>query len=151
MIPTQAVIEQQANALVSLLGIPGLLGSPASMKVGLAKAAFVPTPARVFADMVEATFPGYAAKAIANSAPTVYIDAQTGYLTIHINEPVGGFVWESNDVPLEPETIYGFYLYEGVDVLLGTELLPSPITITGTNQGIAIPDVRFRFRSDSPF
>jgi len=128
------------------------LASATAMHLHLAAAPFTPSLDLVLGSLTEATFTGGADKNAGTGAQTVLFDVSTGFEMIQILEPVGGWTWLCTVTPGAPETIYGWYLTDTADaVLLGSGLLPDPVTIEAAGQGLTIPRVTLSFPESSPF
>jgi len=123
-----------------------------ALHMHLAAQNFVPGLDLDLGTLVEATFPGYAALDVGLGNQPIFYDALSNLLTIRLLEPVGGWNWVSTGVPGVPETIYGLYLTDNADAILyGSQLLPDPVTISTTGQGVGVGDVTLQFLLTSPF
>lgn len=100
---------------------------------------FQPIPSSVLADFTEATFDGYAAKAIANA--TGFRDPATGDLDVQ--GEVASEAYIAGAAIAGPQTVYGWYITLAI---LGTEWiaagrLDEPITVAAENDGVVLPDL----------
>jgi len=144
---------------VTLNAIPELLAADTAtfaavtaMHVHLVAQAFTPAPALVDATTLTlATFTGSAAKVAGTGTQQVFLDTQTGLLTLQVIEPVGGWTWECTATPGVPETIYGWILTDTADAeILGCALLAAPVEINSAGQGITVDRVRLAFSNNNP-
>lgn len=100
---------------------------------------FQPIPSTVLADFTEATFDGYAAKAIVNAAG--FRDPATGDL--EVNGSVADEVFLAGAAIAGPQTIFGWYITLAI---LGTEWIAAgrldvPITVAAEGDGVVLPDI----------
>jgi hypothetical protein len=149
MTPTNEILQ----ALVDLLAADtATLGSVTAMKVHLVAANFTPDPELTIGDLTLATFTGSAAKLAGTGTQQVFSDPVTGYRTIQILEPAGGWTWECTATPGAPETIYGVALTDnaGTD-LYSTMLFNSPITISLIGQAVVVANLQFQFPPTVPY
>jgi len=99
----------------------------------------------VLADLTKATFDGYADKAAGASPFAVGIDPVTGDQIITINEPAGGWRWETTGVTNLPQTIYGFALANAaVNLIHGAQLLDNPVPLSASGEEVNLGSVTFR-------
>lgn len=120
------------------------LGAAVALGVHLAKAAFVPALALTVASITQADFDGYAALAAGAAPQQSFVDPVTGGLIVQLNEPAGGWHWQTTGTTSLPMTIYGAYVTDGPGTTLwGSALLASPVTLTASGQGVDVPNVRF--------
>jgi len=128
------------------------LASIAAMHVHLAQAAFVPGLDLSLASLVEATFTGGADLNVGTGTQQVMFDVPTGFQIITLLEPAGGWTWECTVAPSPAQTIYGWYVTDNADaVLIGSGLLPAPVTISQVGHGLTIPRITLSFPETSPF
>jgi len=101
-----------------------------------------PTENTVIGDLTEATFDGYA-RLDAEAPPMASaLDPTTGDQRVTVNEPAGGWRWETSGLTDLPQTIYGFALISG-GVLRGIEMLPVPLVLEEADQEVNLGTVRF--------
>jgi len=101
-----------------------------------------PTENTVIGDLTEATFDGYA-RLDAEAPPMASgIDPLTGDQRVTVNEPAGGWRWETSGVTDLPQTIYGFAVVSG-GVSRGIELLAEPIVLEEADQEVNLGSVMF--------
>jgi len=150
VIPTTAVFNQTQ----ALLAADATTLAPATDAnvIALIIANFVPSKSLLPADLELATFTGSTPKAIGTGAQTVFTDPLTGNRVIQMKEPVGGLTFVCTADPTLPETVFGFGLFnDDLSVLLGTELLPNPVPISLSGDGVVIPKAWFEFLPNSPY
>ena|SRR5258708_36292440 len=141
MFPTQAIIDQLAALLAA---DATTIDNAVLCKVALVKAPFTPGPFLLPADLTLSDFGGSTPKALGAVPGPLFKDPTTGQWIIQLDEPAGGWHWQTTGAALLPQTVYGFALFNnGLTILYGTELLPTPIVLTGFPQGFDVPDVRF--------
>lgn len=140
------------NAMTSLIAADtATLANASAMKVRLVAAAFSPALDLDISTLTYATFTGSTAKAAGTGAQQVFVDPTVGGRTVQILEPAGGWTWLCTVDPGSPETIYGFVLTDNAGTgLLGSALLPAPITISASGQGITLPNIRFLMPASAP-
>ncbi len=112
--------------------------APASAnKIALINAPFVPTENLLLAGISLATFTGSAPKAGAAGTQGTGVNPATGDQVITNLAPVGGWRFVCTVAPVSAETIYGFALVDNAAAnLLGTQLLPSPVSIANIGDEI---------------
>jgi len=141
MLGTQALV----NRLGILLGADTVsLAEPTTfVKVHLAKEAFTPSLALDVADLTEADFTGYAAKAASDAATQVFFDPETSEQIMQVKEPAGGWHWVTGGGFVGPQTIYGYYLTDTAGTTLwASELLETPVVLNTAGQGVDVDQVR---------
>jgi hypothetical protein len=149
MVPS-TFIQNQISKL--LANDTASLAAATAMKVHLANAPFTPAHDMLPSSMSEATFPGYAAKAVTIGPQASYIDATTGLVIVELEAPIGGWSFLSTTAPTTPETIYGYYVMDNAGAqIMGTALLDVPVTISSANQGFDLGEIKFSFSNNSPF
>lgn len=147
MIPVNALLASMATRLANDAAI---LADPAFVKIALVKAAFNPIPTLVIGDLTFADFTGSAPKATTVAVAQTFLDPQTGEQIIQINEPVGGWHWQTTNLVNLPQTIFGYALTDPAGaVLWATALLPAPIALNAVAQGVDIPQARFRLSASA--
>lgn len=120
-------------AAINLATDTTTLNAAGATKIILLKAPFTPSESMVLADVVEATFPGYAAISCVAGGPLVTQDPLTGDMIMTFRVPAGGWRWVTDGLVDPPQTIYGFAVVNSDDnFLMGAQVLPVPITLTGT-------------------
>lgn len=98
-----------------------------------------PSELMVMADIDEATFDGYAALEVGLNAQPEALDPSNADSIIDLIPPVTGFRWETTGLTNLPQTIYGFALCnQAKTILFAAQLLPAPVTLTGTNQRVDV-------------
>lgn len=139
-----------SNFLLNRLGtlLSGDTGSIASAtlasKVHLASAAFTPGPGLTIASFTEATFPGYAALVGGTGAQQLFTDPLTGFQSVQLLAPAGGWHWATTSSTGLPQTIYGTYVTDnGTTNLFGSALFPTPFILNATGQGVDAPVQRW--------
>lgn len=139
--PGQALI----NRIQTLLAADtGSLAAAAALKVHLAQAAFVPSLGLTIASLTEATFTGSTALLATIGSALAYTDPLTGNLICELSPPVGGWHWQATNAVGLPQTIYGWWVTDNGNAnLWGSRLLPTPVTLSASGQGLDIPVVNF--------
>lgn len=141
MLPVKAVRLQLGELLAA--DATTLAPAMSANKIALVQSAFVPSETLVIGDLTLATFDGSTAKAGATGTQQVGNSPATGDQIITITEPIGGWRWETTGVTNLPQTIYGFALIDNAGaVLLGTALLPTPLTLQEAGQEINLGAVQ---------
>jgi hypothetical protein len=144
MTPGQTLINRMVNLLAS--DATTLAPAANAVKVHLASAAFVPSPALIVGNFTEATFVGYAALLAGLNAQQVFFDPSTGNQIIQLIDPAGGWHWQTTGAAGLPQTIYGWYVTDnGVATVYGSQLLSAPLTLTVSGQGVDVSFVRLTF------
>jgi len=145
MLATQVLIDRVATLLAADTTTLAQVGL---VNVHLAKEPFTPGPDLVLGDLVEADFDGYGALAVDSAAAQVFVDPITGDQVIQLDEPAGGWTWETTGVTNLPQTIHGAYLTNSANnVVYGAELLDEQPELNASGQGFSLPYVRFRVGS----
>jgi len=140
MLPTRDVRTQLGELLAA---DTTTLAPAAANKIALISAPFSPNEDLEFADLTLATFTGSTPKAGAAGTQQVGIDPATGEQVITNLAPAGGWRWECTAAPTPPQSIYGFALVDNaVAVLLATEALATPVTITNVGDFIDLGAVK---------
>lgn len=148
MQPTRALWRSGADLMAA---DTTKLAAATAMHAHLAAAPFTPNLDMVLGDFTEATFTGSAALSLGTGTQPIFYDAETGLLTINLEDPAGGYVWTCTVTPGAPETIYGIYLTDNADaVLLGAEAFANPQIIAEAGQGISHGSLQLQFSFDSP-
>jgi hypothetical protein len=146
--PPNALLDQIAKLIAA---DATTLGSATALKLHLAMANFTPSPALLLAGLTEATFAGYAAINLVTGTQLEYVDGVSGLRTVELKAPAGGLNFTVTGAANLPQTIYGYYVTDnGVTVLYGSALFPSPINLTVVGQGFDVPPLRFAFSNSSP-
>jgi hypothetical protein len=133
------------DAMTALLAADtASLGAATALHVHLIAAPFSPNVLTDFTALTEATFTGSAAMAAGTGTQQVFVDPLTGLRTIQLLEPAGGWTWLCTVTPGATETIYGFCVTNTANaVTWGSALLPTPVPISASGQGIHIPFLTF--------
>lgn len=136
--------------LGELLGADATYLAPiAGNKIALVIAAFVPEENLVIGDLTLAAFTGSTPKVLGAGTQNVGIDPTTGEQVITMKDPAGGLIWECSAAPVTPEVVYGIAMIDDAEaVLLGTELLSTPITITDVSDQVLVGSVQMRLTSE---
>ena len=120
------------------------LAPAAALKCHLVKEPFDLDPDLVVADLTFATFPGYAALALATGAGDVYTDPLTGLQTLLLPDPEGGYLWVATGATDPVQTIYGYALTDnGGTALYGVGVLPAPVQIRNAGDGVNLGSLTF--------
>jgi hypothetical protein len=140
--PTNVLLDRMA----ALLAADATTLAPAALNVHvhLAMAPFTPGPTLTVASFTEAAFTGYAALNAGTGGQQSFADPGTGNRVIQLLEPAGGWHWATTAGAGLPITIYGYYVTDNANaVLYGSALLPTPVTLAATAQGVDVAQVRF--------
>jgi len=114
----------------------------------LAKEPFTEGPDLLLGDLTEADFDGYAPLAVDSATAQVFTDPTSGDTVIQLDEPAGGWSWETTGTTDLPQTIYGFALTDTAGAVVhGSQLLDTPVVLDGTGQGFNIPNINFRLNA----
>lgn len=135
-----------------LTSLSGLLGNDSTtlagaLKITLIKAPFTPSPTILPADLTAADFNGSTPISLTAGARPDNFDPATGDRLVNLVPPAGGYLWTTVDATSLPQTIYGVSVGTGVlpaGNLFGTFLLDTPVTLTGADQQVLVPDITFR-------
>jgi len=141
--PTLAVQAQ----LGELLAADATTLAPAAdaNEIVLVNAAFVPSTELAIGDLSIADFDGSTPKALGVGTQLCGFDPTTGEQVITMKDPAGGLVWETTGVTNLPQTIFGFAMTnDDGTVLLASELLPEPVTLTAAGQIVSIGQATLR-------
>lgn len=112
--------------------------------IRLSMEAFTPSVGTVVADIVAPTFDGYGDILCAVGAQLQSIDPVDGDSQIEIKAPLGGWRWETTGVTNLPMSIFGWaQINDAETIVFGSELFDEPIILTGVNQSITIPVVKY--------
>lgn len=140
--PTNVLLDRAAVLLAQ--DTTTLAPAALNVKVHLANAPFTPSNTLVIGSFTEANFSGYAALLAGTGNQQEFVDPASANRIIQLNEPAGGWHWQSTGVANLPQTIYGYYITDNASaVVYGSALLPAAVTITASGQGVDIPQVRF--------
>jgi hypothetical protein len=140
MVPLKAVRLQLGELLA---GDTTTMAPVTGNKMVLIKTAFVPNENIVLADLDQADFDGSTALVCGSGVQPVGIDPSTQDQVITIKSPVGGFRWETSGLTNLPQTIYGYALMDNAAaVLLGSELLDTPILLSAVGEEIDLGSVK---------
>ena len=140
------------NSLQTLLAADtGTLAAALALHVHLAKASFSPGPGLTPASFTEADFGGYAILNAGTGTQQTFTDPVNGNRIVQMLEPAGGWHWQATSGVMLPQTIFGFYLTNnGNTVLYGSQLLPTPILLVASGDGVDVAQVRFALLPTSP-
>lgn len=124
------------------------LAPVAANKIALISASFVPSENLLIGGVTLASFTGSAPKAGVAGTQGVGFDPVTREQIITILAPVGGWRFVCTAAPVSPETIWGYGLTDNAGaVLIGTALLPTPLTITNVGDEVLLGDIVIRIVS----
>jgi hypothetical protein len=141
MIPT-ALLEDRVRFLVA--SDTGQLATPGpGLLVALVMSAFTPGRATDIAGLTLATFVGSTAKIPTPGTQADFMDPLTGENLVQLIAPAGGWNWKCTAAPTPPQTIYGVVITDSTQTITyGSQLLPTPVTITNIGDAITIGDIR---------
>jgi len=149
MIPTNVLANTQPALMAA---DTNFLAAATAMHVHPVINSFSPNRGLVIGDLVLGTFTGSAAKSAGTGAQSTFHDPLTNLNCIRILEPAGGWSWKCTATPGAPETVYGIAVTDTADaVLLGTQLLPTPVPIAAVNDGFSVAEITLSFLNNSPF
>jgi len=148
MQPSRKVFDQIAALIAA---DTTTIGEATGCMVHLAVNNFTPSLDLDFTTLTEATFPGYTSITSAVGPQKHYYDAVDGLQTVQIMEPANGWHWTCNANPTAAQTIYGFYVTDTTQTfLMGSALLPTPVTVNKAGQGFDLDDITLKFSANSP-
>jgi hypothetical protein len=129
------------------------LASVTPPKVVLVAAPFTPGSGLVDpSTLTECSFTGGEPKPITAGTQQVFYDQVSGNYCLFLKEPAGGWTWVCSAIPAQAETIYGYALVTADDALvLGSELLADPVSISAVGQAVVLPNIRLTFNTSSPY
>lgn len=143
VIPTQTILDELQTLLAA---DTGTLAAVTALHVHLIKAPFVPSAQTDFTTLTPADFTGYAFIAAGTGTQQKFRDPITGELIVQMKEPAGGWHWAATGGANLPQTIYGWCLTDNADtVTYGSDLLPSPVLMQASGDGVDVDQVRFGF------
>jgi hypothetical protein len=143
MVPGQTLL----NRLGALLSADTSSIAPAANppKVHLAMANFTPSPALTLGNLTEATFQGYAAILAQVGAQQLFVDPATGFQTVQLVPPLGGWHFCTTGLTGLPQTIFGWFVSDnGGTVIYGSGLFTTPFNLTASGQCIDIPQLNWK-------
>lgn len=139
MLPIHAIRLDLGSLLAADVAV---LAPVSANKIALVMGAFVPDENLVLSGLTLATFTGSTPLAGVSGAQEVGVDPVTGQQVITINTPAGGWRWITGDAVNLPQTIYGYALVDNAAaVLLGMDLLVTPVSLTGAGQVVDLGTV----------
>jgi hypothetical protein len=143
MTPTNVLLDQLALLLATDPTQLAPLVLP--VHVHLAKAAFTPSPILTVASFTEADFGGYVVLNAGLGAQQFFLESSSGTRIVQLLEPAGGWHWEATGVLNLPQTIHGAFVTDNANaILFGSFLLAVPVALLAINDGVDLPNVRFR-------
>lgn len=145
MIPVSFLAGQVSKTLVTDTVSLANVSPP---KVALIIAPFVPSIDLDAASLTFGNVFGLAPLACVAGTQNEGVDPVNGDLLIDMKPPAGGWRWETGIGFTGPVVVYGFGLVDNsLANLYGSQLFPTPITLTDVNQVVEIERVRFRIDS----
>lgn len=124
--------------------VSSIASATLASKVHLAQAPFTPSASLTIASFTEATFTGYAALVGGVGTQQLFTDPLTGFQSVQLLAPAGGWHWATTAATSLPQTMYGTYVTDNaVANLFGSALFASPFTLTATAQGVDAPVQRW--------
>lgn len=133
MIPTLTFLTTMLANLIDTVTGGNFSGVLTSLKMELSSASFVPSPTTSMASITVATFDGYAAQAL--SFGSVLVDPSG------VAKLIGtACSFRSTDGNVA-NTLYGYVIHDGATPtpnVLFSGLFPTPIVISGGNQGVTV-------------
>lgn len=113
--------------------------------IALVMAEFTPGEGLVLGSLTFATFDGSTPLAVGVGTQPEGLDPNTNDAIISLKPPVTGWRWETTGTTNLPQTIFGYALLtDGLAALLAADVLPTPITLTGVNQVVELPNLGIR-------
>jgi len=147
VVPTQAFLDAVAAAIEAATTT---LSPVALIEAVLFKAPFVPGPGLLIGGLTVADFDGYAPLAVDATGAQLFKDPSTGEWILQLEEPAGGWHWQTTGLTSLPQTIYGYGITDSTGAVLhGTALLDTPVVLSAVAQGVDIGQVRFRLGSNA--
>lgn len=150
MFPTAALREKAA----ALLAADATTLAPATDAnvIALIINSFNPGEDLSLDDITFADFDGSTPIACGTGTQPEALDPNTSNAVISIKPPAGGFRFETTGVTNLPQTVFGFALLnDDSTVLLASEVLTNPITLTAINQLVQLPPVLITQTANSMF
>jgi hypothetical protein len=148
MIDTQTLDDRIAALLAA--DTTTLNQAANALKVCLVIVPFVPTSQTDFTTLTEATFTGYAAISVTLGAQSVYNDPITLRRVVEILPPAGGWQYTATGAGGLPQTVYGYCLTNlGKTITYGSQLLPTPVIIANTGDGVNLGAVLFSLQRNA--
>ena len=144
MIPSTEILYRVAT----LMATTSPLGEGTPVQIILIKAPFTPSPDLLLTAVVEADFDGYLQTKATNGDKLVSADPENGDARIDLQPAAADRFWVVTGNTNLPQTIYGYaVIHTATASLLGSELFPSPVTLTASGQSIFLPRAGFRVKS----
>jgi hypothetical protein len=143
MTPGQTLLNRLGTLLATDTG--SIASATLAVKVHLAIAPFTPGLALLPGSFTEATFAGYAALLGAVGAQQNFGDPLTGFQTIQLVEPAGGWHWVTTALTALPQTVYGWYVTDNGNAnVFGSGLFSAPFPLSAIGQGVDIGNLRWQ-------
>lgn len=150
MLACDALLDALQTFLATEASLLAPLADP--VVIHLAKAAFTPSMSMLPGDFIEADFDGYLPLEGVVGAQLAFLDPATLRRVVQLKDPAGGWHWESTGVTNLPQDIFGYWLSsnDGLTVY-ASQLLDTPVTISGSGQGLDVGLSRFTFLPNTPY
>ena len=111
---------------------------------------FAPSEQTLLSDVVLADFTGSTPIDLVVGAEPEAFNPVTNASQIDLAAPLGGFRWVTGDAVHLPQTIFGYVLLNhGSTVVMASQLLDTPITLTSFPQVIDLGDVNLSLAPNS--
>lgn len=143
--PTPAVF-QRAFILLGSDTVTFQKSDPNENLIILIQVDFNPLANPLIGSLTEATFDGYAARAILADGVPQSNDPATGDSLLDLPPNATSYLWETSGVTNLPQTIFGYAVVNSTKATLyGSGLMPNgPVILTAVNQSVQIPRVFMR-------
>jgi hypothetical protein len=138
MIPTSAI---RVRAMRLLITDPLTLADPLGLELALVKSDFTPSENLQLGDIDLATFDGAGPILAAVSGPRPVLDPQTNSAVIEFQSAILAWRWQVSGLTDLPQTIYGYALVGLTVGVLASELLDTPLVLTGVGQVVDLAEV----------
>ncbi len=143
MVPGQTLLNRLGTLLSTDVG--SIASATLAAKAHLSQATFTPSLGLTIASFTEATFAGYAALLGAVGNQQLFVDPLSGFQTVQLNEPAGGWHWATTTAVGLPQTIFGWYVTDNASgVVYGSGLFAIPFILSAAGQGLDIGQLRWQ-------
>lgn len=119
-------------------------------KVHLIKEAFNPGLTLDVQDLDVCDFSDYAPKEAVAGSQQTYSDPSNGDILIQMTEPEGGWYWQVGISATNlPQSVHGFVVTNNdASMTYGSSVLAQPVELTSSGQGLNLPQVQFRVKTN---
>jgi len=110
--------------------------------IALVVSPFVAGPDLDLSSLTLASFTGSTPIDIPVAPQLQILDNQSGRVGVMMKEPVGGFKWICTAPPDDPQTVYGWIIFnDDDDLLFFSDVLPVPIVIAAVGNAVELTAV----------